>query len=104
MGKHLKIISTDYLQEYSKKVNVDWFEIFNKLKAKKQFTYEDFEYYIISSSLYSSKIEGNTLDANSFFRNRGKKTSPKKKEVQEIESLMEAYKFASENKLNRTNF
>jgi Fic family protein len=104
MGKHLKLISTEFLQEYSNKVNVDWFEVFNMLKAKSQFSLEDFEYYIISSSLYSSKIEGNTLDANSFFRNRGKKTSPKKKEVQEIETLMEAYKFASENKLNRTNF
>lgn len=104
MGKHLKIISTKYMEEYLKKAKVDWFEIVNKLKEKKQFTLEDFEYYIISSSLYSSKIEGNTLDANSFFRNRGKKTSPKKKEVQEIETHMEAYKFASENKLNRTNF
>jgi len=88
MGKHLKLISTEYLKEYSNKVKVDWFEVFNKLKAKTQFSLEDFEYYIISSSLYSSKIEGNTLDANSFFRNRGKKTSPKKKEVQEIETLM----------------
>jgi Fic family protein len=104
MGKHLKLISVEYLQEYSDQVNIDWLDVFNKLKTKTQFTLEDFEYYIISSSLYSSKIEGNTLDVNSFFRNRGKKTSPKKKEVKEIETLMEAYKFASENKLNRTNF
>jgi len=104
MKKNLKLISTEYLEEYSNKVGVDLFEIFNKLEIKNQFSLEDFEYYIISSSLYSSKIEGNTLDANSFFRSRGKKTSPKKKEVEEIETLMEAYKFASENKLNRTNF
>jgi Fic family protein len=104
MAKHLKLISPEYLEEYSTKVNVDWLEVFNKLMAKTQFSIEDFEYYIISSSLYSSKIEGNTLDANSFFRNRAKKTSPKKKEVKEIECLMDAYKFASENKLNRTNF
>lgn len=104
MGKHLKLISSEYLKEYSDKVNIDWFEVFNKLTSKTNFTLEDFEYYIISSSLYSSKIEGNTLDANSFFRNRDKKATPKKKEVQEIETLMEAYKFASENKLNRTNF
>jgi Fic family protein len=104
VGKHLKLLSAEYLKEYSKTVNVDWFEVFNKLKSKTQFSIEDFEYYIIASSLYSSKIEGNTLDANSFFRNRGKKTSPKNEEVQEIETLMEAYAFASENKLNRTNF
>jgi Fic family protein len=103
MEKHLKLVSEEYFSEYSNNVKVGWVEIINKLKEKSQFTLEDFEYYIISSSLYSSKIEGNTLDANSFFRNRDKKASPKKKEVQEVETLMAAYKFASENNLNRTN-
>jgi len=104
MANQLKLISPAYLEEYSLKVDMDWSEVANTLLAKTQFSIEDFEYYIISSSLYSSKIEGNTLDANSFFRNRGKKSSPKSKEVKEIECLMEAYKFASENKLNQTNF
>jgi Fic family protein len=103
MPKHLKLLSSEYLQEYSNRVKIDWLDVFHRLKAKSIFTLEDFEYYIISSSLYSSKIEGNTLDVNSYFRNRWKKVSPKKKEVEEVEALMEAYKFASENKLNRTN-
>lgn len=104
MEKHLTLLSAEYLQEYTDKTEVDWVEVFNKLKEKTQFPLEDFEYYFISSSLYSSKIEGNTLDVNSFFRNRGKKASLRKKEVQEIETLKEAYKFVSENNLNRTNF
>ena len=104
MGKHLQIISGKYLQQYTEALNFDWLEVFNTLRAKTNFSLEDFEYYIIASSLYSSKIEGNSLDVNSFFRNRDKKTTPKKKEVQEIESLMQAYKFASVSKLNRTNF
>ncbi len=76
----------------------------DKLHSKSDFTAEDFEYYLIASSLYSSKIEGNTLDANSFFRNRGSKSFPKKKEVKEIEDLMKAYTFASESNLNKINF
>lgn len=104
MGKHLKLISVEYLQEYSNVLSIDLFDTVNKLKAKAGFSIEDFEYYIIASSLYSSKIEGNSLDVNSFFRNRGKTSTPKKKEVQEIETLMQAYKYASENNLNRTNF
>jgi Fic family protein len=104
VGKHLKLVSTAYLSEYSEKVNIDWLRVFHDLKSKSDFTAEDFEYYIIASSLYSSKIEGNTLDANSFFRSRGKRVSPKKKEVQEVETLMEAYQFAAKNNLNRTNF
>lgn len=104
MGKHLKFISAEYLDTYSFECKIDWLEVFHTLRSKSSFTTEDFEYYLIASSLYSSKIEGNTLDANSFFRNRGNKSYPKKKEVQEIEDLVKAYKFASENNLNKTNF
>jgi len=104
MGKHLEFISSEYLNKYSSGCKIDWLEVFHKLSSKSIFTSDDFEYYLIASSLYSSKIEGNTLDANSFFRNRGNKSFPKKKEVQEIEDLVKAYKFASENNLNKTNF
>lgn len=104
MGKHLKFISTQYLNQYTQKCNIDWLTISHQLKSKTNFSTEDFEYYLIASSLYSSKIEGNTLDANSFFRNRSNKTYPKKKEIQEIEDLAKAYKYASENKLTKTNF
>lgn len=104
MGKHLKHISSEYLEVYSSSCDLDWSEASHKLRAKSGFSSDDFEYYLIASSLYSSKIEGNTLDANSFFRNRGNKSFPKRKEVVEIEDLVKAYKFASENNLNKTNF
>jgi Fic family protein len=104
MGKRLKFISSGYLEIYTSKCKIDWLEVFHKLRSKSGITTEDFEYYLIASSIYSSKIEGNTLDANSFLRNRGNKSFPKKKEVQEIEDLVKAYKFASESNLNKTNF
>jgi Fic family protein len=104
MGKHLQLVSSEYLEAYSLQCTVDWQEASRKLQAKAVFSVEDFEYYLLASSLYSSKIEGNTLDVNSFFRNRDQKGIFKKKEVQEIENLAEAYKFASENTLNKSNF
>lgn len=104
MGKHLKFISAEFINTYSAKCKIDWQSVSYQLRAKSSFSTDDFEYYLIASSLYSSKIEGNTLDANSFFRNRKNKSFPKKKEVQEIEDLVNAYKFASENNLNKTNF
>jgi Fic family protein len=97
----LKLISSKYFNEYSSKCGVLY--MLKKLRSKLEFTSEDFEYYVIASSLYSSKIEGNTLDVNSFFRNRGKRDFPKKKEVQEVEDLVLAYKFAMENELNLSN-
>jgi len=98
------LVSDAYYKQYSKEVNINWLENINKLKTKVDFSKEDFEYYITAASIASSNIEGNSLDANSFFRNRGKKTTPLKKEVKEVEALIDAYKFASENKLNKANF
>ncbi len=104
MLSKLTFISTDYLKEYINSFSDSCLNSLHTLNSAPEFSLEDFDYYIIASSLYSSKIEGNTLDADSFFRNRGKSTSPKKKEVQEIEELVEAYKFASENTLTKSNF
>jgi hypothetical protein len=52
MGKNLKIISSEYLEEYSSQSNLDWLSVSDKLKSKSNFTTEDFEYYIIASSLF----------------------------------------------------
>lgn len=104
MLSKLTFISTDYLKEYIISFPDSCLNSLQTLNSAPEFSSEDFDYYIIASSLYSSKIEGNTLDADSFFRNRGKSTSPKKKEVQEIEELVEAYKFASENTLTKSNY
>jgi Fic family protein len=104
MDKQLNLISSWFYQAYLEACPISLPDAFQKLRVKSAFTAEDFEYYLINASLYSSKIEGNTLDVNSFFRNRGSKTTPKQKEVQEIEDLTAAYKFAAENRLNKANF
>lgn len=104
MVKSPGLISSRYLKTYSAQCKVKWPALVARLKDKQRFSAEDLEYYILASSIYSSKIEGNTLDADSFFRNRGKKSYPKKKEVQEIEDLADAYSFAAGHKLNKLNF
>lgn len=104
MEKDFFLLSPAYLEPYASSCQVDWREVPRKLTSKASVTMDDFEYYLIASSLYSSKIEGNTLDANSFFRNRAIKNFPKKKEVQEIEDLVTAYKFAAEHSLTQDNF
>lgn len=104
MGKPLEMISADYLEAYAESCETKGLLKLQGVGLKTEFTAEDFEYYLIAASLYSSKIEGNTLDANSFFRNRDKVDTPRKKEVQEIEDLVTAYRFASENALTNSNF
>lgn len=62
----------------------------------------NFEYMTKSSAVYSSNIEGNSIDLNSYMNfelNRDKSG----KEIEEIENLIEAYEFAQNNKLNEQN-
>lgn len=63
-----------------------------------------FDYLTKSSAIYSSNIEGNSIDLNSYMNydiNKDKfKTG---KEIEEIENLIEAYEFAQNNNLNEKN-
>ena len=58
-----------------------------------------------ASAVYSSNIEGNSVDLNSFMNY---KLSPEKfkqtKEIEEIENLVTAFQFAQKSKLSESNF
>lgn len=63
----------------------------------------DLEFLLDTAAVYSSNIEGNTLDLNSFLNSR---TSPRKhrpKEAQEIEDLVSAYEYAKKHALTEKN-
>ncbi len=63
-----------------------------------------FEYQTKSSAVYSSNIEGNSIDLNSYMNYEINKDKFKAgKEIEEIEDLIEAYGFAQTNKLNEKN-
>ncbi len=99
MPKHLKILTADYLNEYSSKVNIDWLDVFNKLKVKHVYSKEDFDSYIKSSATYSSNIEGNSIDIDSYLKNKMFKVKSKPKEMAEIDVLVDAYNYAMQNRL-----
>lgn len=61
-----------------------------------------FDFLKINSSVFSSNIEGNSLDLNSFMNlDLNKKINKDKKE---IDDLILAYNFASKNNLDENNF
>ncbi len=63
-----------------------------------------FEYLTKSSAVYSSNIEGNSIDLNSYMNYEMNKDKFKVgKEIEEIEDLIEAYEFAQNHKLNEKN-
>ena len=64
----------------------------------------EFEYLTKSSAVYSSNIEGNSIDLNSYMNYEMNKDKFKVgKEIEEIEDLIEAYNFAQNNRLNEKN-
>ncbi len=62
----------------------------------------NFEYMIQASAVFSSNIEGNTVDLNSYLNYKLAKTKPNR-EILEIENLEQAYEFARKNRLNEKN-
>jgi Fic family protein len=65
----------------------------------------EFEYMTKSSAVYSSNIEGNSIDLNSFMNYELNKEKFKTgKEIEEIEDLIKAYEFSQNNSLNEKNF
>jgi len=63
-----------------------------------------FDYLTKASAVYSSNIEGNSIDLNSFMNYELSKDKFKTgKEIEEIENLIEAYRFAQKNKLTEPN-
>ena len=64
----------------------------------------DLGYQTQASAVYSSNIEGNSIDLNSFMNYKLSKDKPKpQKELQEIEDLISAYEFAQIEILNEPN-
>ncbi len=64
----------------------------------------NFDYLTKSSAIYSSNIEGNSIDLNSYMNYELNKDKFKiGKEIEEIEDLIEAYEFAQKNNLNEAN-
>ena len=98
----MRIIERKYLDIYKKSIG-------NEIpKLIKEFDFSEnrggFEYLTKASAVYSSNIEGNSIDLNSYMNYEMNKDKFKAgKEIEEIEDLIEAYEFAQKNKLNEKN-
>ena len=98
----MEILTEAYLSGYKKKYGkklTGYFKKFDKGSDS-----NNFEYYLESSAVYSSNIEGNTIDLNSFMNSKFLRIKKSNKEHKEIVDLIEAYKFAERNTLNEKNF
>ncbi len=63
----------------------------------------DFSFMLDSAAVYSSNIEGNSLNFNSFLNSRLQPKKVRPKEAQEIEDLVGAYTFSQAHTLSEKN-
>ncbi len=98
--KALNIIKEDYLQYYIDNQKVDIDKRFNELTHGSN----DDDFYFAKAAVFSSQIEGNTIDFDSYLKYFHSGMNNDGKQFNEIEDLKAAYKFASESELNYNNF
>jgi len=99
-----KILTSNYLPEFSKALEQNWFAEFESFSVKEVYVQDDFEYYIQSSATYSSNIEGNSIDIDTYLKNKTFKIKSKPKETSEIDDLILAYNYAMKSSLNQNSF
>lgn len=98
----MRITNRKYFEEYKNSLGIRIYELVKGFCGSEH--RDDFEYLTKSSAVYSSNIEGNSIDLNSYMNfemNRDKFKAGK--EIEEIENLIEAYEFAQISKLNEAN-
>lgn len=96
------LIKSNFLSDYEKQQPITLLKHINKLKKTvEQF---DFGYGISDSAVYSSMIEGNPIDLDSFLKYSTTGMNTKSKAYKEIKDLISAYEFARKSKLNKSNF
>jgi Fic family protein len=101
--KYMNFIDSKYFVEYNNLVGNKIEKLVNQFELSENKI--DFAYSVQSSAVYSSNIEGNSIDLNSFMNYKLSNTKLRpQKELREIEDLIAAYDFANQNKLNETNF
>jgi Fic family protein len=98
----MRITERKYLDIYNKSIGKEIPRLINGFDFSEN--RGGFGYLTKSSAIYSSNIEGNSIDLNSYMNYEMNKDKFKAgKEIEEIEDLIEAYEFAQTNKLNEEN-
>ena len=98
----MRVNDKKYFAEYSKLIGSQILDLISNFDFSE--SSGGFDYLTKASAVYSSNIEGNSIDLNSFMNYELSKEKFKVgKEIEEIENLIEAYGFAQSHNLTETN-
>lgn len=95
----LQIIPTQLLPKYLKQVKISP-ELFEDLQDAETST-ENFSFYTSVSSVYSSKIEGEEIELDSYIKHKNFGVEFLPDYTKKIDDLYNAYQFAQKNHLNK---
>lgn len=97
-----KILTDSLLIDYKSKVIDSPLDMIDNLK-KVEIPVDYFEFYKSISSVYSSKIEGEDIDFDSYFKHKFLKVKFKPDYTQKADDLFSAYDFIDNNPLDLKN-
>jgi Fic family protein len=102
MVKNLEIVSNDLLKEF--KAQIDFKPLKNLTrKSKEKIPFDYFSFYTSVSSVYSSKIEGEQIEADSYLKHKFLKVKYEPDYTKKADDLFTAYTFSQRKKLNKKN-
>jgi Fic family protein len=98
----MHLLSDKYFSEYQTLLNRDLSDAL-PIGEKPVFAPDSFSFYTSIASVYSSKIEGEDIDLNSYSKHRFHKSPYKPIYTKKIDDLFDAYTFAEKSELNLKN-
>lgn len=100
----LQIIPSDLFEQYKEAVSEDTLSTsFNQLEDAELST-DEFSFYTSVASVYSSKIEGESIELDSYIKHKRFHIEFQPDYTRKIDDLYLAYQFASENKPDKETF
>ena len=97
-----KILTDKFLDDYTKAVKESPLHKMEKIR-KNEMPVDYFQFYKSVSSVYSSKIEGDNIDFDSYFKHKFLKVKFKPDYTRKADDLYAAYDFIDNNKLTLAN-
>lgn len=91
-----------YLDQCSVPLGIYTKKFFKKNSTHSKGTF-NFGFLLESAAVYSSNIEGNSLNLSAFLNSRMQQKKHRPREAQEIEDLVKAYRYAQEHSLSQAN-
>ena len=97
-----KILTSQLLEDFTEKVNESPLDKLDKVE-KVEIPVDYFQFYKSVSSVYSSKIEGENIDFDSYFKHKFLKVKFKPDYTRKADDLYAAYDFIDNHGLNLKN-